>query len=44
VILADGTPLTERYSVWHFDRPPSLDDPYAAREAAQMIAVAITDL
>jgi hypothetical protein len=44
LVLADGTPVTERYSVWHFDRPPDLADPHAAREAAQTIAVAITDL
>ena len=44
MVLADGTPLTERYSVWHFDRPPDLGDPHAAREAVFMIAVAITNL
>ncbi|WP_445147657.1 hypothetical protein [Baekduia sp. Peel2402] len=44
MVLADGTPLTERYSVWHFDVPPNLDEPFAAREAAKMIAIAITDL
>jgi hypothetical protein len=44
VVLADGTPLVERYSVWHYDRPPSLDDPNAAREAAFMIAMGITSL
>jgi hypothetical protein len=44
MILDDGTPLTERYDVWTYDSPPSLSDPHAAREAAFMIAVGITNL
>jgi hypothetical protein len=41
--LDDGTPLTERYDIWTFDRPPTLDDPNGARDAGFMIAHAITD-
>jgi hypothetical protein len=44
VVLADGTPLTERYDIWTYDTPPDPDDPAAARQAASMIAAGITNL
>ena len=44
IVLDDGAPLIERYPVWTYDTPPDLDDPHAAREAAFMIAVGITNL
>jgi hypothetical protein len=44
LILADGTPLTERYDIWTYDTPPDLDEPGAARQAASMIAAGITNL
>ena len=44
IVLADGTPLTERYDVWTYDTPPDPDEPGAARQAAFMIAMGITNL
>jgi hypothetical protein len=44
IVLDDGTPLTERYNIWTYDTPPDLNDAHAAREAAFMIAVGITNL
>jgi hypothetical protein len=42
--LDDGTLLVERYGVWTYDRPLSLDDPDHPREAAFMIAIGISNL
>lgn len=42
MVRADGTSFAERYSVWHFERrPPAPTAPFAARETAGIIAVAI---
>jgi hypothetical protein len=44
MVLDDGTPLTERYSIWTYDKPnPSLDTD-EANYVAFMIAVGITNL
>jgi hypothetical protein len=42
--LDDGTPLTERYSIWTYDTPPNPNDPHEARQAAFMIALGLTKL
>lgn len=42
--LDDGTPLTERYSIWTYDKPGPSISAAEANQVGFMIAVGITDL
>jgi hypothetical protein len=42
--LDDGTPLTERYSIWTYDKPGPSTSAAEANQVAFMIAMGITDL